>query len=543
MKVAFIVSGFPDKLNYLENNREKVAEKLKEYGWHVKAFIFENQATLNSCIEELKEKQIEDFILFYTGHGDTSNQDSVLTLKLNDETSIDINSLYRDYLSKINPKKLSIVLDACYSGNFEGQKIRDNMEYLCSSDFDEPSFECSTLEQSYFSYYFCEAIDQQDGEITLDRIRDYINNKVENQTPKHYSFNSKMIIANKPLYKKYEDILNSQETKNIKKLLEHADIENLQKIAYSYLPTNRIGTLPNNISSIIDALLNIGKLENGSIPAICFFNDLNTSQYNVMLDEYLQYLKRHWNISTIYCESNPIVDECSLIIDIDFKDGQNDKYEISVWKYANGKIESKEDIGGVFDIKTFLDKVFDLSVKLNIIYKNIYLEIVLPDKLLTDKLCEWSDSRGIRLIQKSKYLQRIQSRFRQPSQVLINKCNQLSDITNCVDVSKQDSVSTYNHDITDADLLYFCDKTIDNFDELKKHIDYLGIPIVILPTNDNCKFESTLLASNPHELKEKLCAYRMNNIPNDNSKFLFIYDDTDKIPEHYKKPQINLYGW
>ncbi len=207
MKVAFILSGLPDGLNHLDKNREKVATKLKEYGWEVKPFIFSNLTTLNTYIEEIKDKEIEDFIFFYTGHGDTSNVDNVLTLRLHDNTTVDINSLNRDYFSKLKFKRISIILDACYSGNFNEQKIRDSMEYLCSSDFDEESFECETLEQSYFSYYFCEAIDENSGTITLENINEYIQKEVEIQSSKHISFNSKMIIADKILQEAKDNIL------------------------------------------------------------------------------------------------------------------------------------------------------------------------------------------------------------------------------------------------------------------------------------------------------------------------------------------------
>jgi hypothetical protein len=207
MKVAFILSGLPDGLKYLDKNREKVATKLKEYGWEIRAFTFSNLTSLNSHIQEFYDEEIEDFIFFYTGHGNTSNQDNVLTLKLHDGTLVDINSLNRDYFSKLKFKKMSIVLDACYSGNFNDQKIRDNMEYLCSSDFDEESFECDTLEQSFFSYYFCEAMDQLSGEITLNHINDYLKRKIEKQHSKHLSFDSKMVIVDKVLQEAKDKIL------------------------------------------------------------------------------------------------------------------------------------------------------------------------------------------------------------------------------------------------------------------------------------------------------------------------------------------------
>ena len=204
MKVAFIFSGFPDKLKCLTNNRQKVAQTLNKNGWitRVETPLF-STASLQTIIDEYKDEKIEDFIFFYTGHGETANSKNVLILKLNDRTPLDLNTLHRDYLSQLNVSRKAIVLDACYSGNFEERYYEHREEYLCSSDFDEESYEDTDengLQQSYFSYYFCEAIDTLDGNITLKDIKKYIKKAIENnhigvtQTPLHTSIDSEMII-------------------------------------------------------------------------------------------------------------------------------------------------------------------------------------------------------------------------------------------------------------------------------------------------------------------------------------------------------------
>lgn len=203
MKVAFVLSGSPDGLKYLDKNREKVASKLKEYNWEVRVATFYSLALLQSYIDEFKNREIEDFIFFYTGHGDSSSSDGILTLKLHDKTPIDLNTLHNSYFSQLNPTRKAIILDACYSGNFEGRKFHDKTEYLCSSDFDEESYEDISedgLELSYFSYYFCEALDNLEGLVTLERINEqFLKPNLDVQNSKYISIDSQMVLIDKKL--------------------------------------------------------------------------------------------------------------------------------------------------------------------------------------------------------------------------------------------------------------------------------------------------------------------------------------------------------
>jgi hypothetical protein len=202
MKVAFILSGLPNGLQCLDRNRERVAKTLKNYGWITRVdTTFYSQASLLATINEYKDYEIDDFIFFYTGHGDASSDEGILTLRLHDGTTIDINTLHREYFSKLNINRKAIILDACYSGNFEGRKFHEKTEYLCSSDFDEESYEDVSedgLNYSYFSYYFCEALDNLEGMITLEVINEkYLQPHVDIQNSKYISIDSKMVIVDK----------------------------------------------------------------------------------------------------------------------------------------------------------------------------------------------------------------------------------------------------------------------------------------------------------------------------------------------------------
>ena len=202
MKVAFILSGLPNGLQCLDRNRERVAKTLKNYGWITRVdTTFYSQASLLATINEYKDYEIDDFIFFYTGHGDASSDEGILTLRLHDGTTIDINTLHREYFSKLNINRKAIILDACYSGNFEGRKFHEKTEYLCSSDFDEESYEDVSengLNQSYFSYYFCEALNNLEGMVTLEVINEkYLKPNMSVQNSKYISIDSKLVIVDK----------------------------------------------------------------------------------------------------------------------------------------------------------------------------------------------------------------------------------------------------------------------------------------------------------------------------------------------------------
>ena len=226
MKVAFILSGLPDGLQCLDKNRDRVARILNKYGWITRVDMpFHSQASLLAIIDEYKDMEIDDFIFFYTGHGDASSDEGILTLRLHDGTTIDINTLHREYFSNLNINRKAIILDACYSGNFKGRDFHPQTEYLCSSDFDEESYEDVSkdgVNQSYFSYYFCEALENLEGCVTLEAINEqYLKPNVDVQNSKYISIDSRMVIVDK-VKNSLEPIKNKEsiEIRKMKKSLE-----------------------------------------------------------------------------------------------------------------------------------------------------------------------------------------------------------------------------------------------------------------------------------------------------------------------------------
>jgi len=372
MKVAFVLSGLPNELKHLDNNREKTAAKLREYGWEVRSFTFSNLVSLNTYIEEFKDKQIEDFIFFYTGHGDTSNQDNVLTLKMHDHTLVDINALNRDYFSQLKFEKISIILDACYSGNFNEQKIRDNMEYLCSSDFDEASFECDILEQSYFSFYFCECIESQNGAITLENINEYIKSKVSVQKSKYISFDSKMIISDKVLQgakdnivSEYQHLINYIREKNItlNVLLDSAE-KYLEHKKYSIVSENQ--TIENLIPHLADTDVLYCVIKN------IFQND------SQVIEEWLEQNKQN-------CEEIRAFGEPRVVIIFRSKNDAK-KYDVN---FISANLPHASNENDVYDLADDESKEKFIEKMMSYIKFNPIVDLVLPTELMNEDMNLW----------------------------------------------------------------------------------------------------------------------------------------------------------
>lgn len=180
MRVAFVCSGKPDNLKYLKNNRDLLDNTLSKNGWEVVNTPLSNILDLNKRLQEYSKNSIDEFLFFYTGHGDVSNRQQILKLQL-DNVEISINDVLDSIFKYINPKKQAIVLDACYSGTLKDLVLENNTEFLFSSQAREQSYEDDVLEASVFSYYFCDAISK--NKIFLNEISKYISLKDNRQNP------------------------------------------------------------------------------------------------------------------------------------------------------------------------------------------------------------------------------------------------------------------------------------------------------------------------------------------------------------------------
>lgn len=225
MRVAFVCSGKPNNLKYLKNNRDLLDEILSQNGWEVVNTPLSNISDLNKRLQEYSKNSIDEFLFFYTGHGDVSNRQQILKLQL-DNVEISINDVL-DYIFKyINPKKQAIVLDACYSGTLKDLALEKNTEFLFSSQAREQSYENDVLEASIFSFYFCEAV--INGYVKLEEISEYIDSSDDRQKPLPLSVGSERIsIVSKDVNIEKKEIPNTLKSKSIDMKEELEKIEKL----------------------------------------------------------------------------------------------------------------------------------------------------------------------------------------------------------------------------------------------------------------------------------------------------------------------------
>jgi hypothetical protein len=196
-RIALIYSGYDKGLNSLTKNREGVAQKLEDFGDWEKIKInkpLESAEQFTEDIDGYKDVEIDDLLIYYTGHGRLFND--VFELQMSEKIGITLDKLY-GYIKQnfenhaLLPKRITIVVDACYSGQAVKKTTMQfgTSEILASSLEGMKSFETGfsngvTSDMSLFSHYFCDAIETLQvelEEINLSNIQTHINKYVEKQ--------------------------------------------------------------------------------------------------------------------------------------------------------------------------------------------------------------------------------------------------------------------------------------------------------------------------------------------------------------------------
>ncbi len=373
MKLAFVCSGEPDGLKFLKINKLKVVDTLKNHGWEAIPFILKDLTYLNDQLQEYKEETIDEFIFFYTGHGDTSNRRTVLKLQLYGNKQ-DINNIIDEIIEYLNPNKTAIILDACYSGNFEDVKFEYNMEFLFSSKKFEESHEDlnNKFNSSIFSNYFCKALVNSAGEITLDVIKDYINLNTDKQHSQHISLDSKIVIADKTLniikpFNIQKNIILDRFMKSYKEI----DIAQIIEVAKKFI------TSPLYLNKISDST---------PLEAINILYD--TVGYKV-LNDILNELEN--NPPKKISEEKLLSDKKENHIYIHFRqdDLVNMKYEFDIYaRYSGGK-GNKTLQGLIIEDINDLNEQEKLLIELKKVRKKFPLHLIIPAELYLTNFRMW----------------------------------------------------------------------------------------------------------------------------------------------------------
>lgn len=165
------------------NDAKKMAEVLREfYGYEVILLTDETKDLpptkhniLDGALAEIKAKQNRgDVLVYFSGHGEVDDKGNFYLIpkdaKANPSSYISEDELNR-YTKGI--KRLSLIVDACYSGGLYNKEQRlygdrqgmggtgEDQLILSSSREDEPSNEMWNETNSVFTYYLCHAMEYE----------------------------------------------------------------------------------------------------------------------------------------------------------------------------------------------------------------------------------------------------------------------------------------------------------------------------------------------------------------------------------------------
>ena len=219
------------------------AQFVKEYaiktlGYREGNILYYNNATLSNMkvafnkLKNIVKSNKSDVFIYYSGHGapdPESNQGYFVPVDADPnyikESGYAVNHLYA-LLNDINPRTITVVIDACFSGSSDQGMIlkdispvfievdqskimRDSAAIFTSSRGEEVSSWYREKKHSLFTYYFLKALQGEgdinnDKQLTLLEIESYIDEHVpymarrlnnRQQTPQLDTFNRKAILV------------------------------------------------------------------------------------------------------------------------------------------------------------------------------------------------------------------------------------------------------------------------------------------------------------------------------------------------------------
>lgn len=254
-KIAFIFHGeakahsTATPLEHLGDDVKKMKTILTPL-WDVKKEgLLERSFFSKDSLSSYKAEEL-DVLFYFTGHGidyqDGKSIEYSLMLSHDNKQNSTIKELVEDLMTHLSPKTLTIVLDACYSGQatIETDSNKD-IQLLSSSNYTQESYESWGVGGGIFTHFFCQAIEgtcgkDTTGKITLgdiaDNIREPLKNQRQNIVEKTINLGelSNLAIAYNREVLEIKNILKEKfSTKEFKsKLFEFLDKDNLgfQKI-------------------------------------------------------------------------------------------------------------------------------------------------------------------------------------------------------------------------------------------------------------------------------------------------------------------------
>ena len=162
-------------------------------------------------VTKLSTKDKTEVFIFFAGHGlaATDGQDVFLLPYDGDKDYLDATAMTRDEIfqlvERIEPKSVTVFLDACYTGGTRSQDITlvagkrpvrvealnqsvpKGFTILSASASDETSMALEAAEHGMFSYFLMKGMEgdadaDNDNQITMAEMRDYVKDKVVRQS-------------------------------------------------------------------------------------------------------------------------------------------------------------------------------------------------------------------------------------------------------------------------------------------------------------------------------------------------------------------------
>lgn len=241
--LAFLYRGKPDELTSLESDCNAIKELLDSSPeWKVvKNKELKSESKLKEDLLSFCNEDIGNLFLYYTGHAVRNGQrNQTLKLLLFDDeydAKIFIDSIFESF-NRL-PKRIVIILDACYSGKFinYADRLDNRVELICSSlEHLTSSSRNKASGLSFFTHHFCEAVQKlslDNDEVNFRNIATHINSKNEQQciySPPNIVQNSEIVLTRDRTL--YEDL--------VKLSGKFESFQEMKKGLLEYVPTDHL---------------------------------------------------------------------------------------------------------------------------------------------------------------------------------------------------------------------------------------------------------------------------------------------------------------
>lgn len=420
--IAFVYSGTSDGLKSLTPNCEAVCaifktSKLWEEPIGCKELKSLHQFTKD--LESCKDDDIDNLLFFYTGHGRKKGfKRDELHCKLPDDKTRNIQEIVAEIFevlkdARLLPKRVSIVLDACYSGTLieSNNPFTGSFEILTATSSTEKATESNANSSlSLFTDVFCqtiEALSKGFKEVTLEEIATHIQGG-DYTKESGYSYprtkNGKMIIVEHSGLSLLNDL-----TSALKNHFENVlDNSSLLEIYAKNLLDFSSKTLPSDFEEIVKYLYEKHK----QVLIVLLFK-LDDSTLDSYLDDLLDQLRKKRsdieNFSAMKLDMTHERSNLLVTLKVNGKESLGD-VDVQVVEYKQGSAKFKNSFRVNLITKSgkaeFIDK---LRSFIYLTRTNVLVEYIVPYRLLEEDMLSWKGSDGKALT--AKVIRRLSKRI------------------------------------------------------------------------------------------------------------------------------------